>query len=203
MQETENHPLEPFLPANAKLLMLGSFPPPKAKWKMDFYYPNFQNDMWRIFGSVFFNDSEYFLSEDKKTFDRQKLMDFLTQKGIALSDTAREIIRLKGNASDNFLLITKTIDLADVLRQIPYCEAIVTTGEKATETLLSLFPETTPSPKIGTFVEVSHFGKIYRFYRMPSSSRAYPKPLKEKTTIYRALFEELGLVTSPRQPLPR
>ena len=25
----EEHPLEPFLPANAKLLMLGSFPPTK------------------------------------------------------------------------------------------------------------------------------------------------------------------------------
>lgn len=25
--EIENHPLEPFLPANARLLMLGSFPP--------------------------------------------------------------------------------------------------------------------------------------------------------------------------------
>ena len=32
----ETHPLEPFLPANAKLLMLGSFPPPKSRWKMDF-----------------------------------------------------------------------------------------------------------------------------------------------------------------------
>lgn len=27
--EIEQHPLEPFLPANAQLLMLGSFPPQK------------------------------------------------------------------------------------------------------------------------------------------------------------------------------
>ncbi|MGQ2387720.1 uracil-DNA glycosylase family protein, partial (plasmid) [Acinetobacter ursingii] len=43
--EIESHPLQPFLPSNAKLLMLGSFPPPKERWKMDFYYPNYQNDM--------------------------------------------------------------------------------------------------------------------------------------------------------------
>ncbi|EPQ1350886.1 uracil-DNA glycosylase family protein, partial [Acinetobacter baumannii] len=51
--EIETHPLQPFLPENARLLMLGSFPPPRNKWKMDFYYPNFQNDMWRIFGLIF------------------------------------------------------------------------------------------------------------------------------------------------------
>ena len=46
--EIEKHPLEPFLPAKAKLLMLGSFPPQKKRWSMDFYYPNLNNDMWRI-----------------------------------------------------------------------------------------------------------------------------------------------------------
>lgn len=49
----ECHPLEPFLPENAVLLMLGSFPPQKKRWSMDFFYPNLQNDMWRIFGLIF------------------------------------------------------------------------------------------------------------------------------------------------------
>jgi len=48
MSDIETHPLPPFLPPNAKLLMLGSFPPPATRWKMNFYYPNYQNDMWRI-----------------------------------------------------------------------------------------------------------------------------------------------------------
>ena len=39
---TELHPLGFFLPENTRLLMLGSFPPPKARWSMDFYYPNIQ-----------------------------------------------------------------------------------------------------------------------------------------------------------------
>ena len=43
--EIEKHPLEPFLPAKAKLLMLGSFPPQKKRWSMDFYYPNLNNDI--------------------------------------------------------------------------------------------------------------------------------------------------------------
>ena len=29
---SEQHPLEPFLPENARLLMLGSFPPKRIRW---------------------------------------------------------------------------------------------------------------------------------------------------------------------------
>ena len=42
--EIEQHPLEPFLPGNARLLMLGSFPPQRKRWSMEFYYPNWNND---------------------------------------------------------------------------------------------------------------------------------------------------------------
>lgn len=38
--KTEIHPLEPFFPQGARLLMMGSFPPKRERWKMDFYYPN-------------------------------------------------------------------------------------------------------------------------------------------------------------------
>ena len=64
--EIERHPLEPFLPANARLLMLGSFPPQKKRWSMEFYYPNWNNDMWRIVGLLFFNDKNHFLNETAK-----------------------------------------------------------------------------------------------------------------------------------------
>ena len=40
----EWHPLIPFLPENARVLFLGSFPPLRNRWCIDFYYPNFIND---------------------------------------------------------------------------------------------------------------------------------------------------------------
>ena len=150
--------------------------------------------MWRILGLVFFDEKDYFLTEHKNAFDKEKIMAFLSEKGIAMSDTAHEVRRLKGNASDNFLEIVTPIDLQTVLRKITYCQAMVTTGEKATETLQSLFPKTVPVPKIGGFVEVDFLDKKYAFYRMPSSSRAYPKPLTEKAAIYRRFFEEINLI---------
>lgn len=81
--EIETHPLEPFLPAKSKLLMLGSFPPQKKRWSMDFYYPNLNNDMWRIYGILFFNDKNHFLNSTLKSFCREQIIDFLNEKGIA------------------------------------------------------------------------------------------------------------------------
>lgn len=178
--EIESHPLQPFLPSNAKLLMLGSFPPPKERWKMDFYYPNYQNDMWRIFGYLFFNDKNYFLDLENKNFKQQQIHDFLIEKGIAIFDTAVQVQRLKGNASDKFLQIVTPTNLQDLLEQIPQCNTLMTTGDKATDTLMLSLPENTEKPQIGQFTQTYFADRELLLYRMPSSSRAYPLALEKK-----------------------
>ena len=110
-QAMENHPLPPFFPDRATVLMLGSFPPWKERWKMEFFYPNLQNDMWRIFGHIFFCDKDYFLTEDRLAFREAEIRSFLTTKGIALWDTAMVVRRQKGNASDKFLEVCRPVDL--------------------------------------------------------------------------------------------
>ena len=189
--EIENHPLPPFLPEGAKVLMLGSFPPPKERWKMNFFYPNIQNDMWRIFGCVFFDDSNYFLTNDRKSFREPAIRSFLIAKGIALWDTAIEVRRQKGNASDKFLEVVRPVNLDELLLQIPACRAIVVTGQKAMDTLLTIIE--VKEPAVGSFVETVFRNRRLRIYRMPSSSRAYPKPLAEKAVVYKKMFEELEL----------
>lgn len=192
MPEIEEHPLKPFLPRNARLLMLGSFPPQQKRWCMDFYYPNMQNDMWRIFGIIFFQNKDHFLTENKKSFDKERIIAFLNEKGIAIFDTASAIIRQKDNASDKFLEVVTPTDIKALLTKIPVCEAIVTTGQKATDTLLALFPAT--EPKVGSYSVFDHDGQEMKLFRMPSSSRAYPKPLTEKAAIYQTMFEELKMI---------
>lgn len=194
MSVIETHPLEPFLPANAKLLMLGSFPPPKTRWKMDFYYPNYQNDMWRIFGLIFFQDKAYFLDLPNKNFYEQKIRDFLTEKGIAIFDTAYQVVRLKDNASDKFLHIETPTDLAALLAEIPLCQNIVTTGDKATDTLMLSMPESTEKPVIGASSQTFFADRELTLSRMPSSSRAYPLALEKKAEAYQQLFQKIGLI---------
>ena len=191
--ETEKHPLEPFLPAKAKLLMLGSFPPQKKRWSMEFYYPNLNNDMWRIFGILFFDDKDYFLNETRKAFCRERIIDFLNEKGIALFDTASSIRRLQDNASDKFLEVVEATDVTALLRQLPECKAIVTTGQKATDTLRQQF--NVEEPKVGDYSEFIFEGRAMRLYRMPSSSRAYPLALYKKATAYRIMYQDLQILS--------
>lgn len=193
-QIIETHPLKPFLPPNAKLLMLGSFPPPKTRWKMDFYYPNYQNDMWRIFGLIFFNDKDYFLDLSNKNFKEQLIKDFLNDKGIAIFDTAYQVIRLKGNASDKFLQIETPTNLKLLLDQMPECNNIMTTGDKATDTLMLSMMDSAEKPQIGHSVQTVFDRRSITLYRMPSSSRAYPLPLQQKAEAYKKLFQEIGLI---------
>ena len=193
-QNIETHPLQPFLPTNATMLMLGSFPPPKARWKMNFYYPNFQNDMWRIYGTVFFNNKDYFLNSDKTAFNQEKIEQFLRAKGIAVFDSGYKIFRQQGNASDKFLQIIEPINLTEVLAKIPQCKVIMTAGEKATETLLSLLDEERVMLKNGENTSITIAQRQYQLYRLPSSSRAYPLALAKKAEIYRQFFTDIGML---------
>lgn len=190
----EHHPLEPFLPENAKVLLLGSFPPPRGRWKMEFYYPNFQNDMWRIFGLVFFSNKDHFLMKDKLSFDKEKIISFLTEKGIAITDSGREIIRRKGNASDNHLEIVRTIDFEKVINQIPQCKYIGTAGEKATDTFRTLFNDLIPKLSLGEYASFSYQNRELSICRLPSTSRAYPKSLADKAAEYAQFFSKAGLL---------
>ena len=188
----EWHPLIPFLPENAKVLFLGSFPPQRKRWCIDFYYPNFINDHWRIEGQVFFGDRNHFVDVEVKRFRLKEIVEFCLSKGIAFFDTSTAIRRLKDNASDKFLEVVVPTDIPTLLARLPHLRAIVTTGEKATETICASLqiPEI---PKVNTFVRITDMynqdGHQLVLYRLPSSSRAYPLAFDKKVAAYRQMFE--------------
>lgn len=186
--QPEVHPLPPFLPPEARILLLGSFPPPRKRWSMDFFYPNFTNDMWRIFGLIFFDNKDRFVDVAHKKFRKDDIEQFLQEKAIAVSDTVAVANRLNGNASDLTLEVVEPLDLGKILGQRPLCRILVTTGQKATDTLLTVVGAA--APVIGQYVDFVYQGRNLRLYRMPSSSRAYPKPLPQKAEIYRTVFQD-------------
>ena len=216
---TERHPFEPFLPPGARILFLGSFPPQPHRWCMPFYYPNWINDFWRIMGLIHFCDRDRFCLPAEKRFDEAAIRSFCTREGLAFYDTACEVRRLKDNASDAFLEVVTPTDVQALLRQIPLCDTLVTTGQKATEVIAVTFG--CEIPPVGGCIDLkidmaecaavggrkidvsksmeagedqtSGDGKILtvrtvRFWRMPSTSRAYPLPLEKKAEAYRRLF---------------
>lgn len=246
----ERHPLEPFLPAGGRILFLGSFPPPRARWSMDFFYPNWINDFWRIQGLIHFGDAHYF--EEKaalgpgdavgsemvipgaaaapatkaapKRFDRARIIEFCAARGLAFFDTAAKVCRWKGNASDEFLEILEPADVVGMLAQMPECHTIVSTGGKSAEELAGILavsgalvasgasasgsfatpvahaasgarPLSAPAsgyplpvPPVGSYLDLTLSGRPLRWWRLPSTSRAYPMPLAGKAEHYSKLF---------------
>lgn len=185
----ERHPLQPFLPSNARLLMLGSFPPPRKRWCMEFFYPNRTNMMWEIFGEVFFGDSQRLVDAERKTFRRADIEALLEEKGIAIFDTATAVRRLSGNASDKDLEIVEKTYIAALLKRIPLCHDIVCTGQKSFSVLTEDYG--VEVPKMGEYNEFAIGGREMRLWRMPSSSRAYPMPLNEKASYYKRMFQSV------------
>lgn len=182
----EYHPLKPFLPEDSRLLMLGSFPPARHRWCMDFFYPNFINDMWRIFGIVFFDDREHFVDRGAGAFKKDDIVAFLEDRGVALYDTASAVIRRNNTAADKDLEVVEPTDLDALLRRIPQCRAVVTTGQKATDVFTEHF--SIRQPKVGHCETFVFEGRQMRLYRMPSSSRAYPMKMERKADIYRPML---------------
>lgn len=190
----ERHPFEPFLPDGCRLLMLGSFPPGEKRWSMKFYYPNFTNDMWRIFGLCFYNDKMHFVDVEHKTFRLDLIIPFLREHGIGMYDTATAVIRLKNTASDKDLEVVEPTDLKAMADSLPCLTDIVTTGQKATDVLCQCF-NISMQPKVGDNVEFDYKGRQLRLWRMPSSSRAYPMKVEKKAEFYVKVLK--GISTKP------
>ena len=210
----EYHPLHPFLPENAKILFLGSFPPQRKRWCMDFYYPNFINDHWRIEGQLFFGDRNHFVDVEQKRFRIDEIIAFCQEKGLAFYDTSTAIRRLQDNASDKFLEVVEPTDIPALISKLPHLRAIVTTGEKAAETICTSLG-IQEIPKVNTFVTIppvtpliSHLSSCgsaappltlrlcrttsaLSLWRLPSSSRAYPLAFDKKVEAYRLMFKEI------------
>ncbi|MBQ0157363.1 MAG: uracil-DNA glycosylase family protein [Bacteroidales bacterium] len=183
--EIEYHPLLPFLPEGTKVLFLGSFPPQRKRWSMDFFYPNFINDHWRIMGLIFFGNKNHFVDVEAKCFKLDLIVDFAKEKGIGYYDTSEAIKRLKDNASDKFLEVVEYTDINAMLKKIPECRVVVTTGEKATENIVEQM-SLSEMPTVGNYIQLKD---NIILYRLPSSSRAYPLSLDKKAEAYRKMFE--------------
>ncbi len=159
---------------------------------MEFFYPNWINDFWRIMGLIFHRDARWFELSGEKRFDEARIKEFARLRGLAFYDAAYRVRRLRDNASDAFLEILEPSRIENLLRPMPLCCHIVTTGGKAGEEVLAQLQTASgqplSQPAIGQYAQVEAFGRTLQWWRMPSTSRAYPLALEKKAKFYQRLF---------------
>ena len=160
---------------------------------MDFFYPNRTNDFWKVMGLIFDGDVNTLYDTATRSYRLDDIKALLHDHHIAMGDTAAEVRRLRGNASDKFLEIVRPIDLVALADSMPDLQAVVATGEKAASVVAQLTG--TVVPPVGGY-ELWHTddGREIRLYRMPSTSRAYPLPVERKAEYYRAMFRQIGII---------
>jgi len=186
----EVHPWLPFVPDGARVLMLGTFPPSRKRWSMDFYYPNPNNDFWRIAGLVFLGDAGALYDVGRRCFRLADVQALMRERKVALHDSCRRVRRLQGNASDKFLEVVEPVALDALIGSMPDCRDIATTGEKAAGVIAGLTQSSVP--RMGEYVTTVVSGRSMRIWRMPSTSRAFPMKLELKAAYYRRLWEACG-----------
>lgn len=185
----EHHPWAPYVPDDARVLMLGTFPPGPHRWSMDFYYPNATNDFWRIMGLIFEGNATSLYDKATRTFRLERIRNLLDSHGIALSDTVLDARRTRGTASDKDLEVVRMRDIPALAAEIHSLRAIATTGQKAAEIVAAQTGTIVPPIDAST-----KFGNL-EIWRLPSTSRAYPLALEAKAVYYRRFFAATGVIT--------
>ena len=107
--------LSAFVPADSRVLILGSMPS-VASLKASFYYAHPQNRFFKLLGA--------FLNQDLESTDERKVA--LTEAHIALFDVIRSCSR--EGSLDSAITDVVPNDIAAFIRQYPSLKMIVTNG---------------------------------------------------------------------------
>jgi hypoxanthine-DNA glycosylase len=149
MEEIETHPFKAFIPENASVIIVGSFPGREVTHKVltedEWFYGSKRNQFWKIISGVY---------ETELTTKAQK-QDLFVKHGIGIVDIFLKIKRKGNNNTDSNLEVIEFNDQAiKEILQNPKIKSIFFTSKYVEKAFLKLFPETktgqslpSPSPR--------------------------------------------------------
>lgn len=124
------HPFDPIIDSESRVLILGSFPSIRS-FEHAFYYAHPRNQFWPIMERLF----------DVTLKDNASKKAFALSRGIALYDTYGSLQRTQGNSSDSDLSDLRPNDIPSLLQQYPKIRTLFCTGRKSYEGIKKHFPD--------------------------------------------------------------
>jgi len=127
-----------FAEGNPKFLVIGSFPPTASKMSFNFFYPNGNNNFWKVLQKVFpksktvldlnVSIKNSMIQKEKNELDRK---EFCRENEIAITDMLASCIRLDGNSKDEKLLVQSYSPILTILQKHTTIKRIILTGKSS------------------------------------------------------------------------
>lgn len=134
----ETHPWPHYVPNDANKLILGTFPTAeKNRGAFDFYYPNPNNDFWKIIFEIAQESTSKFKINDLVT-ERKQILQKLR---IGIGDIGKEILRQKNNSKDEGLFPLVFTDIFAILEAHPTIQKIILTSSSGCNSALAWFKQ--------------------------------------------------------------
>lgn len=127
------HPYEPYVPASATKLIVGSIPPfrfchPSGKLESNdvrFYYGSSSNSFWPLLTEVTSQNFTY--QNTSNAISERK--DFLKAKNIGITDIIESCVHQDGHSDDNSLKEIELRPLDQLLLKYPKIDTIICTSD--------------------------------------------------------------------------
>jgi len=133
--DLEAHPWDPYIPENADKLILGTFPTAEANRKTDFYYPNPNNDFWRILAELC--QVELVCFEGDAAVEERKLI--LKTLNLGIADVGYRVFRQGDGSNDNQLFPIEFTDIFRVVDKYPKLKTLIITSSSDINSVLGWF----------------------------------------------------------------
>ena len=126
-----------------KTLILGSFPPHSDKHDYPFYYPNSQNNFWKILSIISNKPLQYLKTKKEDTTIKTKAVheryDIMKQLNVGVQNIGLEISRIGKSAKDTDIEITKYQDILSIIHSHKELERILLPGFSAPNSTFRAF----------------------------------------------------------------
>lgn len=129
----EQHPWNLYIPVDASIILLGTFPTDTRNRKFDFFYSSPTNRLWEVLSSLAKHTIIHF--QGAKAVEERR--EILQKLNVGLTDMGKTILRQQGSSKDHSLFPLEFMDITQILIEHPAITTIIVSGNAQGNSSLS------------------------------------------------------------------